>query len=67
MGDGDALEAGAEEVDSGAGGGIDAMDLDAGAGGVAIFLAEGVVEDALDGVGGGVVGVEGEVAVACER
>ncbi len=64
VGDGDALEAGAEELDSGAGGGIDAMDLDAGAGGVAVFLAEGVLEDALDGVGGGVVGVEGRLPLA---
>ena len=49
VGDGDALEAGAEEVDAGAGGGVEAMDVDAGAGGVAVFVAEGVVEDALDG------------------
>ena len=38
------------------------MERDAGAGGVAIVRAEGVVEDALDGAGGGVVGVEGEAA-----
>ena len=61
VGDGDALEAGAEELDAGAGVGIEAMELDAGAGGVAVFVAEGVVEDALDGGGGGVVGVEGRV------
>ena len=61
--DGDAVEAGAEELDACAGCGIDAMDLNAGAGGVAVFVAEGVLEDALDGVGGGVVGVDGEVAL----
>ena len=65
VGDGDALEVGAEEVDGGAGGGGEAVDLDAGAGGVAFLLAEGVVEDALDGGGGVVVGVEGEVCGSC--
>ena len=34
------------------------MEGDAGAGGVAVDLAEGVFEDALDDVGGGVVGEE---------
>ncbi len=66
MGDGDAAEAGAEEIEAGAGGGVDAVDLDAGAGGVAVFGAEGVVEDALDGGGGVVVGVDGEVAFGVE-
>ena len=56
------LEAGAEEIEACAGGGVEAVDLDAGAGGVAVFGAEGVVEDALDGGGGVVVGVDGEVA-----
>ncbi len=46
--DGDALEAGAEELRGGARRGVDAVELDAGAGGVAVFFAEGVVEDALD-------------------
>ena len=58
--DGDAKEAGAEEVYGGTGCAGDAVHGDAGAGGVAVFGAEGVVEDALDGVGGGVVGVERE-------
>ena len=62
--DGDAEEAGAEEVTAKAygcaGGGGDAVHGDAGAGGVTVLRAEGVIEDALDGVGGGVVGVEGE-------
>src|ERR1700719_735478 len=52
MGDGDSLEAGAEQLDSGAGGGIYAMNLDARAGGVAVFLAKGVFEDAFDTVCG---------------
>ena len=42
------------------------MQCDAGAGGVAVDLAEGVFEDALDGVGGGVVGVERELAAVAE-
>jgi hypothetical protein len=36
------------------------------AGGVTIDLAEGVLEDALDDVGGGVVGVEREFAAVAE-
>ena len=36
VGDGDALEAGAEEVDCGAGCGVEAVERDAGAGGVAV-------------------------------
>ena len=66
VGEGDALEGGSEEVDGGAGGGVDAVDLYAGAGGVAFLLAEGVLEDAFDGGGGGVVGVDGEVCVVVE-
>ena len=62
VGDGDALEVGSEEIDEGAGGGIEAMDFDAGAGGVTVFGAEGVFEDAFEGGGGVVVGVDGEVA-----
>ena len=42
------------------------MDLYAGAGGVAVLLAEGVLEDALDGGGGVVVGVDGEVGAVVE-
>jgi len=64
--DGDAAEAGSEEVEAGAGGGVDAVDFDAGAGGVAVFGAEGVVEDTLDGGGGVVVGVDGQVALVVE-
>ena len=37
-----------------------AVDVDARAGGVAVDLAEGVLEDALEDVGGVVVGVKGE-------
>ncbi len=40
--------------------------VDAGAGGVAVFGAKGVVEDALDGGGGVVVGVDGQVAFVVE-
>ncbi len=39
---------------------VDAVELNAGAGGVAVVGAEGVVEDALDGVCGLVVGVDGK-------
>ena len=53
---GDALEAGAEELKAGAGCGVEAMQLHARAGGVAIFRAEGVLEDTLQGVRGGRVG-----------
>ena len=60
--DGNALEGGAEERCGGAGGGVDAMEVDAGAGGVAVFGAEGVVEDALDGLRGVLVGVDGDAA-----
>ncbi len=38
------------------------MDFNAGAGGVAILHAERVIEDALQGEGGGLVGVDGKVA-----
>ena len=61
MGDGDAQELRAEEDDLRAGGGGDAMQGDARAGGIAVLGAEGVVEDALDGEGGLLVGVEGKV------
>jgi len=64
--DGDAEEGGSEEVDACSGGGVEAVKVDLGAGGVAVFLAEGVGEDALDGAGGGVVGVDGEVAFNAE-
>ena len=63
VGDGDALKVGAEEIEAGTGRGVDAVKLDAGAGGVTVGLAEGVLEDALDDVGGFVVGVDGEIAV----
>ena len=62
VGDGDALEAGSEEIEACAGRGVDAVKFDAGAGGIAVFGAEGVLEDSLDGRGGVVVGVDGEVA-----
>ena len=62
MGDGDALEAGAEEIETGAGCGVDAVKFDAGAGGIAVFGAEGVFEDAFEVCGGFVVGVDGKVA-----
>jgi len=60
VGDGDTLEAGAEQGYFCAWRGREPVQGDAGAGGVAIVLTEGVVEDALDGGCGGVVGVEGE-------
>ena len=44
---------------------VDAVEGDAGAGGVAVDLAEGVLEDAFEDVGGGVVGVEGEAVGRC--
>ena len=56
---GNAQEAGAEEIDLGAGRGRQAVQVDTRAGGIAFVGAEGVVEDALDGRGGGLVGVEG--------
>ena len=59
--DGDALEGCAEEGDSGGVGGlVQAVDGNAGAGGIAVFRAEGVAEDTLEGGGGVVVCVEGE-------
>jgi hypothetical protein len=60
--DGHTEEGGAEEGDGDAGGGGEAVEFYSGAGGVAIDFAEGVLEDALDDVGGGVVGVEGKAA-----
>ena len=62
VGDGDALEAGSEEIEARAGCGVDAVKLHAGAGGIAVLGAEGVFEDAFEGVGCGVVGVDGEIA-----
>ena len=62
VGDGNALEAGTEEGDLRAGGRGQAVEGDAGACWVAILSAEGVVENALDGSGCGVVGVEGKIA-----
>ncbi len=64
--DGDATEAGAEEIDAGPWGLVEAVHLDAGAGGVAIGRIEGIGEDALDGGCGGVVGVEGQSPVGAE-
>ena len=61
VGHGDAAEAGAEELHAGAGSGVEAMELDACAGGVAVFRAEGVLEDALKVIRGLVVGVDGEI------
>ena len=67
VGDRDAEEVGSEEDDFGSGRGGDAVDGDAGAGGVAVGAgAEGVVEDALDGGGGGLVGVEREAVGVVE-
>ena len=66
VGDGDALEAAPKRSMAGAGlCGLDAVQGDAGAGGVAVAaFAEGVLEDALDAWWrSGVVGVEGQVAV----
>ena len=62
VGYGDADESRAEEGDLVAGGGGEAVEVTRARGGVAVDLAEGVLEDALDGVGGGVVGVIGEAA-----
>ena len=42
------------------------MNFYAGAGGVAVFFAKGVLEDALEVFCGGVVGVDGQVAVETE-
>ena len=53
-------ERGAEELDGSTGGGFDAMNLDAGAGGVAVDGAEGVLEDPLDDVRCGIVSVESD-------
>ena len=66
VGDGDVLEGHAEECCRGTGGGVDAVDDDAGGGGVAVYLAEGVLEDALDDFGGGVVGEEGQAVGLAE-
>ena len=62
VGYGDAAETGAEQVEACAGRGVDAVKLYAGAGGIAVLGAEGVFEDVLEGLCGGVVGVDGEVA-----
>ncbi len=66
VGDGDALEVGAEERD-GAWRGRQEVKVDAGGGGVAVFGAEGVGEDAAEDVGGGVVGVERDAGGRKER
>jgi len=64
MGDGDAEELRAEEIDLGAREGRgDAVQVDACGSGVAVTGGEGVAEDALEGLGSGVVGVEGKVDV----
>src|ERR1700761_2677204 len=60
VGDRDALEASAEESYFHPCFGRQAMKRYAGAGGIAVDLAEGVLEDAFDDVGGGVVGVQRE-------
>lgn len=64
--DGDASEAGPEKINARTGGGVEATDFDAGAGGIAVFGAEGVGKDALHGAGSGIIGVDGEVAVGVE-
>src|SRR5260370_23569354 len=64
MGYGDSPEAGAEQVDSSAGRGIDAMNLDARAGGVAVFLAKGVFEDTFDTVCRFFIGVDRQVVMS---
>jgi hypothetical protein len=66
MGYRDAAEAGSEEIESCPRGGVDAMDMDACAGWVAVRFAEGVVEDAFDVVCGFVVGVDGQIAICVE-
>ena len=62
----DALKVRAGDVDEGAGFGGQRVDLDAGAGGVTVDGAEGVVEDAADDLGGGFVGVERKVGRGLE-
>src|SRR5437899_2919832 len=59
----DAAEACSKQLDSSARSGIDAMNLDARAGGVAIFLAKGVLEDAFDTVCGFLIGVDRQVVM----
>ena len=66
VGDGDAAEAGPEEIDACAGRGVETMDFDTGAGGIAVFGSKGISEDAFDGAGGGVVGVDGKVTFDVE-
>src|SRR5258705_1509045 len=66
VGYGDSLEAGAEQLDSSSGREIDAMDLHARAGGVAVFLAKGVFEDAFDVVCGFLIRVDRQEVVATE-
>ena len=63
--DGHVEEAGAEEVERLAGGGK-RVEGDAGAGWVAVFGTEGVVEDAAEGGGGFGVGVEGDAGGGAE-
>src|SRR5260370_32313560 len=63
VGDGDSVEAGAKQLDSSAGGGIDAMNLDARAGRVAVFLAKGVFEDTFDAVCSFLIGVDRQVVM----
>lgn len=58
VGDGDSLEAGAKQVETGARSLIDAMKLNTGAGGITILGTEGVVEDAFDGTCRLIVGIE---------
>lgn len=66
VGDRDSAKTCTEEIDACSGCWVDAVNLDLGAGGVAIFFAEGVLEDALEAACGGVVGVDGHVAFDAE-
>ena len=63
VGDGDALEAGSEEVNASAGGGIDAMDLDARAGGVAVLPCGRCTRRCVRSAAGLFVGVDGKVVL----
>jgi len=67
--DRDTAKAGSEEIEPGSGRRVEAVDLYAGAGRIAVFGAEGVVEDAFNGFGGVVIRVDGQIAfgVKAER
>jgi len=62
MGHRNPLEAGAEQFDASSRSWIDAVNLDAGAGGIAVFFAEGVLEDAFDIGRGDLIGVDRQVS-----